>query len=572
MDRRDFLLATGVAAVTGSSSGAPTGAGAGAGVDAVAGTGADAVARAARADATLPLGAASSPGDRTAAAAAAADAASGTRPPGIAELAAAIAAGRKTSLQLTRHYLDRIAALDRHGPELRSCLETNPAALEIAAALDQERLTKGPRGPLHGIPILIKDNIETQDRMMTTAGSLGLEGWYAPTDAPLVARLRAAGAVILGKTNLSEWANMRSTHSSSGWSGRGGQTRNPHALDRTPSGSSSGSAVAVAADLCAAAVGTETDGSIVSPASVNGIVGIKPTVGLVSRSGVIPLSHSQDTAGPLARSVRDAAILLGVLSGPDASDPASVAVGAHFETDYVKYLADDGLRGARLGVARRFFADNAPVNAFLDRTLATLSAAGAVIVDPADLPGHGTWTDPELEVLLYEFKADLNAYLGRLPPGLPVHSLEELIRFNDTNAAREMPWFDQELLRQALAKGGLDDVAYVKARATCLSATRSQGIDAVIAEHRLDAIVTLTSGPACFIDLVNGDADTGGCSSPAAIAGYPHVTVPAGLYRGLPVGLSFFGSAFSEPTLLRLASGFEHVAGGYRRPRFAARI
>jgi amidase len=478
-----------------------------------------------------------------------------TRPLGVAELGAALAAGHETSVQLTRRYLDSIAALDRNGPELRSCLETNPAALEIAAALDHERLTQGSRGPLHGVPILIKDNIETRDHMMTTAGSLSLEGWYAPTDAPLVARLRAAGAVILGKTNLSEWANMRSTHSSSGWSGRGGQTRNPHVLDRTPSGSSSGSAVAVAADLCAAAVGTETDGSIVSPASVNGIVGIKPTVGLVSRRGVIPLSHSQDTAGPLARS----------------DDPASVAVGARFETDYLKYLADDGLRGARLGVARRFFADNAPVNAFLDRTLATLTAAGAVIVDPADLPSHGSWGDPELEVLLYEFKADLNAYLGRLPAGLPVHSLEELIRFNDMHAAREMPWFDQELLRQALSKGGLDDAAYLKARETCLVATRSQGIDAVLAQHRLDAIVTLTSGPACFIDPVNGDADTGGCSSPAAIAGYPHVTVPAGLYRGLPVGLSFFGTAFSEPTLLRLASGFEHVSGGYRRPRFAAR-
>jgi amidase len=303
---------------------------------------------------------------------------------------------------------------------------------------------------------------------------------------------------------------------------------------------------------------------------VNGIVGIKPTVGLISRRGVIPLSHSQDTAGPLARSVRDAAILLGVLAGPDPSDPASVAVGARFETDYVKYLADDGLHGARLGVARKFFADNAPLNAFLDRTLATLAAAGAVIVDPADLPSHGSWGDPELAVLLYEFKAGLNSYLGRLPAGLPVHSLEELIRFNDTHAAREMPWFDQELLRQALAKGGLDDAAYLEARKTCLAATRSQGIDAVLAQHRLDAIVTLTSGPACFIDPVNGDADTGGCSSPAAIAGYPHVTVPAGLYRGLPVGLSFFGTAFSEPTLLRVASGFEYVSGGYQRPRFAA--
>jgi len=509
-------------------------------------------------------------GEANAPAASAADVAAATRPAGIAELAAELHAGRQSSVELTRRYLKSIDAADRQGPQLRSCLETNPDAVAIAAALDHERLAKGPRGPLHGVPILIKDNVETQDRMMTTAGSLALEGWYAPRDAPLVARLRAAGAVILGKTNLSEWANFRSTHSSSGWSGRGGQTRNPHALDRTPSGSSSGSAVAVAADLCAAAVGTETDGSIVSPASVNGIVGIKPTVGLVSRSGVIPLSRSQDTAGPLARSVRDAAILLGAMSGPDPGDPASVAVGARFETDYVQYLSDDGLRGARLGVARRFFADNAPINAFLEHALGMLTVAGAVLVDPADLPSHGTWGDPELEVLLYEFKADLNAYLERLPPGLPVHSLEELIRFNDAHAAREMPLFDQELLHQALAKGGLDDAAYVKARQACLAATRTQGIDAVLAEHRLDAIVTLTSGPAWFIDPVNGDGDTGGCSSPAAIAGYPHISVPAGLYRGLPIGLSFFGTAFSEPKLLRLASGFEHVAGGYRRPRFAA--
>ncbi len=495
-----------------------------------------------------------------------------SRPPGLAELSAELTAGRLTSVELTGRYLKAIDALDRQGPTLRSCLEINPSALEIAAALDHERRDRGARGPLHGLPLLIKDNIETRDRMMTTAGSLALEGYYAPKDAPLVARLRAAGAVILGKTNLSEWANMRSTHSLSGWSGRGGQTRNPHALDRTPSGSSSGSAVAVAADLCAAAIGTETDGSIVSPASVNGIVGIKPTVGLVSRSGVIPLSHSQDTAGPLARSVRDAAILLGVLSGPDPGDPASVAVGARFKTDYVQYLAEDGLRGARLGVARRFFADNAPLNAFLDRILATLTAAGAVLVDPADLPSHGTWGDAELEVLLTEFKADLDEYLARLPPGLPVHSLEELIRFNETHAASEMPLFDQELLHQAFAKGALTDAAYLKAREACLVATRSGGIDAVLAQHRLDAIVTLTSGPACFIDPVNGDADTGGCSSPAAIAGYPHITVPAGLYRGLPIGLSFFGTAFSEPTLLRVASGFEQVAGGYRRPGFAAGI
>lgn len=490
----------------------------------------------------------------------------------LADIAAAFADGRLTSRRLTQLYLDRIDALNRRGPELRAVLETNPRALEIAAALDDERRLQGPRGPLHGVPVLIKDNVETADRMMTTAGSLALEGWYAPSDAPLVARLRAAGAVILGKTNLSEWANFRSTHSVSGWSARGGQTRNPYALNRTPSGSSSGSAVAVAASLCAVAIATETDGSIVSPASVNGIVGLKPTVGLVSRGGIVPISHSQDTAGPLARTVRDAAALLGVMAGPDPTDAASVAVGDRFEHDYLRFLDVDGLRGARLGIARRFFADSAPLNGFLDGCVATLVRAGAVIVDPADLPMHGAAATPEQEVLLYEFKTDLNAYLARLPAGFRVHTLAELIAFNEANAAREMPLFDQELLRQAEAKGSLAEAAYHDARETCLTATRSGGIDAVLSEHSLDAIVTLTSGPAWQIDPVAGDSDTGGCSTPAAVAGYPHITVPAGLYRGLPIGLSFFGTAFSEGKLLRLASGFEHVASGRVVPRFLSSI
>jgi amidase len=486
----------------------------------------------------------------------------------LADIASAFADGRLTSQRLTQIYLDRIDSLDRRGPNLGAVLETNPRALDIAAELDRERRSRGPRGPLHGVPVLIKDNVETADRMMTTAGSLALEGWYAPTDAPLVARLRAAGAVILGKTNLSEWANFRSAHSSSGWSGRGGQTRNPYALDRTPSGSSSGSAVAVAADLCAVAVGTETDGSIVSPASVNGIVGLKPTVGLVSRTGVVPISHSQDTAGPLARTVRDAAVLLGAMAGPDPSDPASSAAAGRIESDYVRYLDPDGLRGAKLGVARRFFAENAPLNAFLDGCVATLKRAGAIVVDPADLPMHGAAATAEQEVLLYEFKADLNAYLARLPESFPVRSLADLIRFNDAHAAREMPLFDQELLRQSEAKGSLSEAAYRDARETCLTATRSGGIDAVLCEHGLDAIVTLTSGPAWLIDTVNGDSDTGGCSTPAAVAGYPHITVPAGLYRGLPVGLSFFGGAYSEPKLIRLASGFEHTAQARALPHF----
>jgi amidase len=486
----------------------------------------------------------------------------------LAGIAAAMAEGHLTSRALTQRYLDRIETLNRRDSSLGAVIEVNPQALDTASSLDQERRAHGPRGSLHGVPILIKDNIETADRLMTTAGSLALEGWYAPQDAPLVARLRATGALILGKANLSEWANFRSTHSCSGWSARGGQTRNPYALNRNPSGSSSGSAVAVAADLCTAAIGSETDGSIVSPASVNGIVGLKPTVGLVSRRGIVPISHSQDTAGPLARSVRDAAILLGCISGFDPADPASATVGDRFVTNYQQYLNADGLRGARLGIARKFFVDNAPMNAFLDRCIATLRDAGASIVDPADLPMHGAWIAPDLAVLLYEFKTNLNAYLARLPANLPVHTLTELIRFNEAQARREMPLFDQELLRQSDAKGELDTEDYRKARETCLISTRSNGIDAVLAEHRLDAIVTLTSGPAWLIDAVNGDLDTGGCSSPAAIAGYPHITVPAGLHRGLPIGLSFFGAAFSEPTLLRLASGFEHVASPRPLPKF----
>ena len=484
----------------------------------------------------------------------------------LEEIAAAFADGRLSSRRITEMYIARIDALDRRGPVLRAVLEINPRALDIAADLDRERAATGTRGPLHGVPVLIKDNVETADRMMTTAGSHALEGWHAPTDAPLVARLRAAGAVILGKTNLSEWANFRSTHSVSGWSARGGQTRNPYALDRTPSGSSSGSAVAVAANLCAIAVGTETDGSIVSPASVNGIVGLKPTVGLISRGGIVPIAHSQDTAGPLTRTVRDAAVMLGVMAGLDPSDPASVAVGDSFERDYLRYVDIDGLRGARLGIARRFFADNAPLDQFLDRCIGLLRDAGAVIVDPADMPMHGAAAAAEQEVLLYEFKAGLNAYLARLPASFPVRSLTELIRFNTTHAADEMPLFQQELLLQAEAKGGLEEAAYRDARSTCLNVTRAGGIDAVLSEHRLDAIVSLTQGTPWLIDPVNGDSDSGGCSSPPAIAGYPHITVPAGLHRGLPIGLSFFGTAFAEPTLIRLATGFEHVSHGRTLP------
>ncbi len=486
----------------------------------------------------------------------------------LADIAAAFAHGNLTSVELTQTYLTRIEDMNLRGPSLHAVIETNPKALDIATALDAERKAGKVRGPLHGVPVLIKDNIETADPMMTTAGSMALEGWYAPADAPLIARLRAAGAVILGKTNMSEWANFRSTHSVSGWSGRGGQCRNPHALSRTPSGSSSGSAAATAANLCAVAVGSETDGSIVSPSSICGLVGIKPTVGLVSRRGIVPISHSQDTAGPIARSVRDAAIMLGVMAGIDPKDPASAAAAGHFETDYLRYLDDAGLRGARLGIARNFFADSAPMTQFLDQQVGILKAAGALIVDPADLVLPDPIGDAELQVLLYEFKADLNTYFSRLPASFPVHTLAELIRFNEAHAADEMPVFDQELLRMADAKGGLDDAAYTKARAACLEATRGNGIDKLVADHQLDAVVTLTSGPAGLIDSINGDYNNGGCSTPAAVAGYPHITVPAGLRGGLPVGLSFFGPAFSEGKLLRLASGFEHVAQARVAPQF----
>lgn len=560
----------------------------------------------------------------------------------LSDIAACFADGRLSSVRLTRMYLQRIDALDRRGPALHAVLEVNPRALEIAAELDRERAATGSRGALHGVPVLIKDNVETSDRMMTTAGSLALHGWYAPSDAPLVARLRAAGAVILGKTNLSEWANFRSTHPVSGWSGRGGQTRNPFALDRSPSGSSSGSAVAVSGNLCAVAVGTETDGSIVSPASVNGIVGLKPTVGLISGDGIVPISHSQDTAGALARTVRDAAVLLGVMAQPGArgagnrvngaagdrarnfrapvdgaareathgalaerapgkrapgkrapgerasvdgdpvggdpgvrapvgGDPVDPVARGGYWVDYARFVDPQGLSGARLGIARRFFADNAPLDRLLDRCVELLRGAGAILVDPVDLPMHGA-AAAELEVLLYEFKAGLNAYLARLPAELPVHSLGDLIRFNAAHSTTELPLFDQELLLQAEAKGDLNQAAYKDARAACLNVTRGGGIDALLADNHLDAIVTLTSGTAWLIDAVNGDADTGGCSSPAAIAGYPHITVPAGLHRGLPVGLSFFASAYSEPTLIRLASGFEHVAGARSMPRFATSV
>jgi amidase len=488
----------------------------------------------------------------------------------LADLAAGLQRGKWTSERLVQLYLGRIDAVDHNGPKLGAVLALNPDAAAIAAQLDRERKDNRSRGPLHGIPILVKDNIETHDPIATTAGSLALSDWRAPQDAFVAARLRAAGAIILGKTNLSEWANFRSMHSTSGWSGRGGQTKNPYALDRNPSGSSSGSGAGAAANLCAVAIGTETDGSVTAPASINGLAGLKPTIGLVSRSGIVPISASQDTAGPMARTVRDLAILLSVMAGVDPQDSATSQSKA--APDYTRFLDPRGLRGARLGVARKFFSNNAPLDAFLSGCVDALKKAGAEVIDPADLATHGQMDAPEQVVLFYEFKDGVNRYLARLPPSSPARTLEELIAYNEKNRAREMPFFGQELFIQAQAKGPLTDAQYLKARGDCVRLSRQDGIDALLAKHKLDAIVSLTSGPACLIDHVNGDQDTGGCTTPAAVAGYPHVTVPAGFYSGLPIGLSFFGAAWSEPTLIKLAYSWEQQMNARRKPGFLASV
>ncbi len=473
--------------------------------------------------------------------------------------------GQFTARTLAEKYLARIAEIDAKGPTLKAVIEINPDAPALAAKADEERRAGKVRGPLHGIPVLIKDNIATADRMQTTAGSLALAGSIAPKDSFVASRLRAAGAVILGKTNLSEWANFRSTHSTSGWSGRGGLTRNPYALDRNPSGSSSGSAVGVAANLCAVAVGTETDGSIVSPACSNGIVGMKPTVGLVGRTGIVPISHTQDTAGPMARTVADAAALLTALAGVDAADPATAAAQGKIASDYTRFLDPNGLRGARIGVVRKYAGFSIPVDRLLDEALAAMKHAGAEIIDPAEVSTIGKFDDAELEVLLYEFKADLDRYLAWLGPQAPVHSLEEIIKFNDQHAKPELPYFGQELFIQAQAKGPLTSPDYQKNLETCRKLSRQEGMDAVINKLRLDALVAPTGGPAWVTDLVNGDHFTGSSTTLAAVAGYPNINVPMGFVFGLPVGISFFGRAWSEPTLLKLAYAYEQTTK-LRRP------
>jgi amidase len=484
----------------------------------------------------------------------------------ISDLQNHLKQGSHTVQSITELYHRRIEQLDRRGPALRSVIEVNPDAMAIARSLDAEYRAKGPRGPLHGIPVLLKDNIDTADRMQTTAGSLALVGSPAARDAFVAERLRAAGAVILGKTNLSEWANFRSTHSVSGWSGRGGQTKNPYVLDRNPCGSSSGSGAAIAANLCLVAVGSETDGSIVCPASTCGIVGIKPTLGLISRAGIIPIAHSQDTAGPMARTVRDAATLLNALAGPDSRDEATLGSAGKLVPDYTQFLRPDGLRGARIGVARQYFEIHAKRIPVLESCIDLIRKAGAQIVDPVELRSYQTWREAETEVLLYEFKTDLNAYLGTR--GAALKSLAECIKFNVAHRAQEMPYFEQELMEQAQEKGPLTEKAYKEALATSRKLTRKEGLDAALRDFKLDALIAPTAGPAWPTDWINGDHADSGCASPPAVAGYPHVTVPAGFHFGLPVGLSFFGAAWSEPKLIQFAYAFEQEAKARRKPAF----
>jgi amidase len=434
--------------------------------------------------------------------------------------------------------------------------------------LDKERKDKGARGPLHGIPVLIKDNIDTADKMTTTAGSLAMLGSRPSKDSAVAQKLRDAGAVILGKTNLSEWANIRSSHSTSGWSARGGQTKNPYALDRNPCGSSSGSGAAVSANLCAAAIGTETDGSIVCPSTSNGLVGIKPTVGLVSRTGIIPISHSQDGAGPMCRTVRDAAILLGALTGIDDQDAATSDSREHSYTDYTQFLKADGLRGARIGVVRKTFGFNEEVDKVMEEALEALKKQGALLVDPAPIETAGKFGDSEFTVLLYELKADLNAYLARLGPNAPMKTLKNIIDFNESHREKEMPYFGQDTFLKAEEKGPLTTQEYIDALAKNRQLARKEGIDATMDKNNLDALVGPTGGPAWLTDHINGDSFGGGSSSTAAVAGYPNITVPAGFVHGLPVGISFFGRAWSEPALIRLAYAFEQATKVRKPPRF----
>jgi len=490
----------------------------------------------------------------------------------IPDLQDGMRSGKFTARSLVEKYSARIAEIDKNGPAINSVIELNPDALSIADALDQERKAKGPRGPMHGVPVLIKDNIDTADKMMTTAGSLALVGSKPAQDSYVAQKLRSAGAVILGKTNLSEWANIRSSHSTSGWSGRGGLTKNPYALDRNPCGSSSGTGAGISGNLCAVGIGTETDGSIVCPSSSNGLAGIKPTVGLVSRSGIVPISHSQDGAGPMCRTVRDAAILLGVLTGVDPADAATAASATKSYTDYTQFCDPNGLKGARIGVARKYFGFSDAVDALIEQALDVMKKQGATLVDPADIETLGKFDDTELLVFMYELKADLNTYLARLGANTPVRTLKDIIDFNDRNREKEMPYFGQDLFLKAETKGPLTEKAYIDALEKNHQLARTEGVDATMGKYHLDAIVAPTGGPAWITDLVNGDHVAGGSSNAAAVAGYPNINVTAGFISGLPVGISFFGRAWSEPTLIRLAFAFERITKARQAPRFLSTI
>jgi amidase len=489
----------------------------------------------------------------------------------IAELQGAMTAGRLDAETLVQMYLARIQALDRSGPTLRSIQEINPDAIPIARALDEERRAKRVRGPLHGIPILLKDNIATADKMETTAGAMALVGARPREDSTIAQRLRQAGAIILGKASMSEWAYFKSTPGSSGWSSRSGQARNPYVLNRTPCGSSSGSAIAVAANLVAVSIGTETDGSIVCPAGVNGVVGIKPTVGLTSRAGVIPISVTQDTIGPFGRSVADAATVLGALVGVDPRDPATQASSGRSQSDYVKYLDVNGLRGVRIGVPRDgYFGYSPKADAVVNQAIDALRNAGAVIVDPVKIPNFDrtTLNAAEITVLLYEFKAGVNAYLASVAPGAQVRTLDDVIQFNKRNARENLPYFGQELLERAQAKGDLTEAEYLDALEKCRRLAGKEGFDAIVDEQNLDALVAPTTTPAWPVDLVNGDQFRGSSAKSAALVGYPLVSVPAGAAMGLPVGLTFMGRAWSEPTLIKLAYAFEQATKARRAPQY----
>src|SRR5579871_3002999 len=495
----------------------------------------------------------------------------------IAELQDGMISGRFTARSLVEKYSARIDEIDKRGPAVNAVIEMNPDAMSIADGLDRERKSKGPRGPLHGIPVLIKDNIDTADRMMTTAGSLALVGSKPPKDSFVAQKLRAAGAVILAKTNLSEWANIRCSHSTSGWSGRGGLTKNPYALDRNPCGSSSGTGAGISANLAAVGIGTETDGSIVCPSNANGLAGIKPTVGLISRSGIIPISHSQDSAGPMSRTVRDAAILLSALTGIDPEDSATAASAGKSQADYSQYCDPNGLKGARIGVARKYFGFSDTVDALMEQSLDVMKKQGATLVDPADIPTLGKFDESELLVFMYELKADLNAYLARLGSGAPVHdmpirTLKDIIDFDERNRDKEMPYFGQDLFVKAEAKGPLTEKEYVDALAKNHQLARTDGVDAVMDKYHLDALVAPTGGPAWLTDLINGDHVAGGSSNAAAVAGYPNINVTAGFVSGLPIGISFLGRAWSEPVLIRLAYAFEQATKARQAPRFLPTI